>query len=144
MSVAASSDTLGPYQIPQFPLREDLLENLESRDPEEHLKHFFKFQHLQDAPAFEMPSLSPVILDILSPTQPPRPVPHQDLTNLPKLTIPCSVSAAAPTSTGPTPVRPISAAPTSTTPYSGATTTRSPLKTYLSNISNGITSGGHI
>ncbi|EHL03327.1 putative protein pob1 [Glarea lozoyensis 74030] len=46
-SVVASSDVLGPGPTPQFrPLEESSLRNVISRDPQEHVKQFIQFQHM--------------------------------------------------------------------------------------------------
>lgn len=45
-SVVASSDLLGPGQLPEFALHADVLQHLESRDPQDNVKQFLNFQHL--------------------------------------------------------------------------------------------------
>jgi hypothetical protein len=45
-SVVASSDLLGPGQLPEFALHADVLEQLEKRDPQDNVRQFLNFQHL--------------------------------------------------------------------------------------------------
>jgi len=122
-SVVASSDLLGPGQLPEFTLQEDLLRNLEQRDPQDNVKQFLSLQHLDQpyttatpieappSPPFEMfPSqhqnLSSLHLAgssyLPAPSQlpgpalhPPEytPAPHSNLKSLPRLNIPRSMSA---------------------------------------------------
>ncbi|KAM0721915.1 hypothetical protein Q7P37_002840 [Cladosporium fusiforme] len=46
-SIVASSDVFGPSQIPAFALHEGSLDQLDRRDPQENVKHFLNFQHMQ-------------------------------------------------------------------------------------------------
>lgn len=46
-SIVASSDVFGPSQIPAFALHESMLDQIDRRDPQENVKHFLNFQHLQ-------------------------------------------------------------------------------------------------
>lgn len=115
-SVVASSDLLGPGQLPEFALHEDVLDRLESRDPQENVRHFLSFQHMQTpVDAAGLPPTPPTELAEpgtmgrsesvpLFPTQychaypsmqPPlqTPPPHENLRSLPRLDIPRSASA---------------------------------------------------
>lgn len=46
-SIVASSDVFGPSQTPAFALHEGSLEQIDRRDPQENVKHFLNFQHIQ-------------------------------------------------------------------------------------------------
>jgi hypothetical protein len=46
-SIVASSDVFGPSQFPAFALQEAMLEQIDRRDPQENVKHFLNFQHMQ-------------------------------------------------------------------------------------------------
>lgn len=85
-SVVASSDLLGPGRLPALRLDEDLLRVVQTRDPQENVRQFLSFQHL-DEPA-EEPSTSPY--EMFPPLSPPgaTQAPHTNLSLLPKLTIP--------------------------------------------------------
>ena len=87
-SVVASSDLLGPGRLPALRLDEDLLRVVQTRDPQENVRQFLSFQHL-DEPA-EEPSTSPY--EMFPPLSPPGPTqaPHSNLSLLPKLTIPAT------------------------------------------------------
>ena len=99
-SVVASSDLLGPDQLPEFVLQEDMLRKIEQRDPQENVKHFLSFQHMQaptdtppspptETPTYEMfPPLHPPI----SQSAPPR-----NSRLLPRLEIPARSATAHPT-----------------------------------------------
>lgn len=95
-SVVASSDILGPGQLPAVRLNEEQLKIVQTRDPQENVRQFLSFQHMNrvtdrsveepTTPPFEMfPSLH-------SPT---NTRPHGNLSTLPKLTIPTGRSASA-------------------------------------------------
>ncbi|KAJ9668788.1 hypothetical protein H2201_001033 [Coniosporium apollinis] len=98
-SVVASSDLLGPGQLPEFALQEDYLRNFELRDPQENVKHFLTLQHMEahhmhnSPPPVEPPTTPP--LEMFPPLHPPEhtPGPHYNLKSLPKLSIPRSASA---------------------------------------------------
>lgn len=116
-SVVASSDVLGPGQLPEFALHEDVLQHLGSRDPQDNVKQFLQFQHVQSpiqdaappSPPYEMfpsKSVSPfpatipqVHHEAPAVMQPPRqsslgaPTLSTQLRGLPKLDIPRSQSA---------------------------------------------------
>lgn len=85
-SVVASSDLLGPGRLPALRLDEDRLRIVQTRDPQENVRQFLCFQHL-DEPA-EEPSKSPY--EMFPPLSPPgaTQAPHSNLSLLPKLTIP--------------------------------------------------------
>lgn len=46
-SIVASSDVFGPSQLPAFALHEGMLERIDKRDPQENVKQFLNFQHMQ-------------------------------------------------------------------------------------------------
>ncbi|EME39378.1 hypothetical protein DOTSEDRAFT_75171 [Dothistroma septosporum NZE10] len=108
-SVVASSDLLGPCQLPEFALHEDMLQHLGKRDPQDNVKQFLNFQHMQSPTSDEAPPTPPYEMfpsESVSPfpahqpqvqLQPQRyftPGPHQQLRQqLPKLDIPRSASA---------------------------------------------------
>jgi hypothetical protein len=97
-SVVASSDVLGPNTVPAFHhLEEASLRNVQQRDPQENVKQFIKFQHIDPqqatwsteeppTPPYEMfPDLqTPHIGQALATGQSP----HTGLRGLPKLAIP--------------------------------------------------------
>ena len=85
-SVVASSDLLGPGRLPALRLDEDVLRVVKTRDPQENVRQFLSFQHL-DEPA-EEPSTPPY--EMFPPLSPPgaTQAPHSNLSLLPKLTIP--------------------------------------------------------
>lgn len=107
-SIVASSDLLGPGQLPAFALHENMLARLQIRDPQENVKQFLNFQHVGQ-PQVEAPPTPPVetfpgdgfemfpnthqqaypSLKRPSLTQEP----HENLKHLPKLSIPRSASA---------------------------------------------------
>lgn len=88
-SVVASSDVLGPGTLPPFKhLEEATLANLATRDPQDNVKQFLSFQHIDMAWSSEEPATPPLEM---FPTLPPTPAaaqPHQGLRGLPKLAIP--------------------------------------------------------
>ena len=85
-SVVASSDLLGPGRLPALRLDEDVLRVVKTRDPQENVRQFLNFQHL-DEPT-EEPATSPY--EMFPPLSPPgaTQAPHSNLSLLPKLTIP--------------------------------------------------------
>ncbi len=87
-SVVASSDLLGAGRLPALRINEEALKVVESRDPQENVRHFLSFQHL-DEPAAE-PTTPPY--EMFPPLSPPRntQAPHENLSMLPKLTIPAA------------------------------------------------------
>ncbi|THV76177.1 hypothetical protein D6D28_01285 [Aureobasidium pullulans] len=107
-SIVASSDLLGPGQLPAFALHENMLSQLQSRDPQENVKQFLNFQHVGQAQveapptppldtfpgnAFEM--FPPLHQQAYPSLQRPSLTqePHENLKHLPKLAIPRSASA---------------------------------------------------
>lgn len=86
-SVVASSDLLGPGQRPPLRLDEEILRVVQSRDPQENVRQFLNFQHM-DRPAVEEPTTPPY--EMFPPLSPRR---NDNLSKLPRLTIP---SAPAP------------------------------------------------
>jgi len=46
-SIVASSDVFNPNQLPAFALHEAMLQQVDKRDPQENVKHFLNFQHMQ-------------------------------------------------------------------------------------------------
>ncbi|RDW68528.1 hypothetical protein BP5796_09185 [Coleophoma crateriformis] len=86
-SVVASSDVLGPGPIPSFQqLEEASLRNVQSRDPQDNVKQFIKFQHLNPPQQIAWSNGTPP-----SPSYemfPALPEPVNGLRNLPKLAIP--------------------------------------------------------
>lgn len=100
-SVVASSDVLGPGQMPAIQLHEEHLRIIGLRDPQENVKQFLDFQHVQPATSPpEMPS-SPAPYEMFPPLQSPvRPVAHENLQTLPKLTIPLTRAATVSPSAG--------------------------------------------
>ena len=85
-SVVASSDLLGPGRLPALRINEEALKVVESRDPQENVRQFLNFQHLDERP--EEPMTPPY--EMFPPLSPPRntQAPHGNLSMLPKLTIP--------------------------------------------------------
>lgn len=92
-SVVASSDVLGPGQRPPLRLDEQVLRVVQSRDPQENVRQFLNFQHM-DKPAVEEPTTPPY--EMFPPLSPRR---NDNLSRLPRLTIP---KAAAPDAFSPT------------------------------------------
>jgi Ni/Co efflux regulator RcnB len=83
-SVVASSDVLGPGPIPAF-LEEASLRNVQLRDPQENVKQFLKFQHMDPGQvqwSSEEPPSPPYEMF------PTLPTPHTGLRGLPRLAIP--------------------------------------------------------
>ena len=85
-SVVASSDLLGPGRLPALRINEEALKVVQMRDPQENVRQFISFQHLDQAP--EEPSTPPY--EMFPPLSPPAntQAPHGNLSRLPKLTIP--------------------------------------------------------
>lgn len=63
-SVVASSDLLGPGQLPEFDLKEDALQAVQSRDPQDNVRNFLTLQGVQQpyntATPIEAPPTPPV------------------------------------------------------------------------------------
>lgn len=85
-SVVASSDVLGPGTAPSFRyLEEASLRNVESRDPQDNVKQFIQFQHMDPYQvnwSSEVPPTPPYEMF------PALPNPHAGLSSLPRLAIP--------------------------------------------------------
>jgi len=113
-SVVASSDLLGPGQLPEFALHAGMLDRVEKRDPQDNVWQFLNFQHMHSPapPVEEKPPTPPT--DLQQPYQDPiarsssvpalfpeqyyqaypslqppaaMQAPHQNLRNLPRLDI---------------------------------------------------------
>ncbi|KAK5693579.1 hypothetical protein LTR97_010148 [Elasticomyces elasticus] len=122
-SLVASSDLLGPGQLPDFALlHSGMLDHLDLRDPQDNVRQFLNFQHLQspappldDAPrtpgdVFQTPRQSiarAASVPPLFPEQhyqaypslhppPQMPAPIQQLRHLPRLDIPTRSATAGP------------------------------------------------
>jgi hypothetical protein len=95
-SVVASSDLLGPGELPHIALQEDLLRQLDQRDAQENVKQFLNFQHIEP-PQMLQPPMSPMDgdapLEMFPSLQPPQTTPLQTLQTLPRLQIPRSNTA---------------------------------------------------
>ncbi|KAK4546160.1 hypothetical protein LTR36_002297 [Oleoguttula mirabilis] len=125
-SLVASSDLLGPGQLPDFALHASILDQLDRRDPQDNVRQFIDFQHVQSpSPPLDegplpstpggpsarqdpitrsasVPALFPEQhLQAFPSLHPPSqmPAPHQHLRHLPRLNIPRSSSAASNPST---------------------------------------------
>ncbi|KAL6716369.1 hypothetical protein ACLMJK_005935 [Lecanora helva] len=87
-SVVASSDLLGPGRLPALRINEEALKVVQTRDPQENVRQFLNFQHL-DEPE-ETPTTPPY--EMFPPLSPPNntQAPHGNLSKLPKLTIPAT------------------------------------------------------
>lgn len=85
-SVVASSDLLGPGALPALRLDEGHLRGLQARDPQENVRQFLTFQHVNESP--EEPETPPY--EMFPPLSPPdsTPAPHHGLQSLAKLAIP--------------------------------------------------------
>jgi SAM domain (Sterile alpha motif)/PH domain len=93
-SVVASSDVLGPGAYPPFQLED--LSNIPSRDPQENIKHFLQFQHVDE---FEQEGPEPTPRYEMFPEIQEVPAAHRpSLDSLPKLSIPLRSQTAVPTS----------------------------------------------
>lgn len=93
-SVVASSDVLGPGTLPAIGhLEEEALASLQSRDPQDNVKQFLNFQHVDMAWSSEEPATPPY--EMFPNIPPPTAVyPHQGLRTLPKLAIPAERAPA--------------------------------------------------
>jgi hypothetical protein len=88
-SVVASSDVLGPGQLPQFHLSPEMLSEVKPRDPQENVRQFLSFQHVPPPPIDEPPTPP---LELFPNMDSPRV--HENLRNLPRLTIPAQAEEA--------------------------------------------------
>ncbi|PGH03947.1 hypothetical protein GX51_03784 [Blastomyces parvus] len=88
-SVVASSDVLGPGHLPEFQLNAENLNGVQPRDPQENVRQFLSFQHVNNSGYHE--SSPPMeMFPTLSPPESSQPALHManNLRNLPKLMIP--------------------------------------------------------
>ncbi|KAK7532247.1 SAM and PH domain-containing protein [Phyllosticta citribraziliensis] len=98
-SVVASSDLMGPGQLPDisYPLEEAALRGVQSRDPQENVKQFLNFQHVDPPHMQQFPEDQPTTppYEMFPPLHFPEQSagPHANLKNLPRLNIPRSASA---------------------------------------------------
>lgn len=83
-SVVASSDVLGPTQLPALRLDENHLRVIQTRDPQENVRQFLNFQHMEQP----VEQTSPLEMFPLLSLPGCTPAPHSNLRTLPKLTIP--------------------------------------------------------
>ncbi|KKZ66641.1 hypothetical protein EMCG_00204 [[Emmonsia] crescens] len=88
-SVVASSDVLGPGQTPEFQLNAENLNGVQPRDPQENVRQFLTFQHVNSS-AYDESNLPMEMFPPLSPPESSQPALHtaNNLRNLPKLMIP--------------------------------------------------------
>ncbi|KAK2805788.1 hypothetical protein FQN50_006064 [Emmonsiellopsis sp. PD_5] len=89
-SLVASSDVLGPGHTPEFQLNAENLNGVKPRDPQENVRQFLSFQHVNSPVCNDS---SPQRLEMFPPLSPPessQPAVHMatNLRNLPKLMIP--------------------------------------------------------
>ncbi|KAI4217647.1 MAG: hypothetical protein LQ351_000243 [Letrouitia transgressa] len=89
-SVVASSDVLGPGQRPPLRLDEDVLRVVKSRDPQENVRQFLNFQHMEKPVEESHPESPPY--EMFPPLSPRR---NNNLSKLPKLTIPAPAQQEA-------------------------------------------------
>ncbi|KAL8743057.1 MAG: hypothetical protein Q9190_004544 [Brigantiaea leucoxantha] len=82
-SVVASSDLLGPGHRPPLRLDEDVLRVVKSRDPQENVRQFLSFQHMEKPVEEKHPDSPPY--EMFPPLSPRR---NDNLSKLPRLTIP--------------------------------------------------------
>lgn len=128
-SVVASSAALAPELMPEISLQEELLQHIESRDPQENVKQFLSLQGLEPPDMYHTPIESPPTppLDLFPPLQPPAftQAPHAQLKSLPRLAIPRSASA-----------NPSYRPPNSADPYLEPESAFSPCRTAVSPLGN--------
>jgi len=106
-SVVASSDVLGPGYAPSIHhLEEASLKALESRDPQEHVKQFIQFQHMDPTQVNWSSEVPPTPPYEMFPTIPPQQQPHARLQALPRLAIPPPRPAPPPRSASAQPFSP--------------------------------------
>ena len=88
-SVVASSDLLGPGRLPALRINEEALKVVQTRDPQENVRQFLNFQHLDEPAEPEQGPPTPPY-EMFPPLSPPSntQAPHGNLSRLPKLTIP--------------------------------------------------------
>lgn len=115
-SMVASSDVLGQSQLPNIALHPDMLDQVEKRDPQDNVRQFLAFQHMQspnDAPPSPPPELAEpgsisrsgsvplfpahhfqAYPSLNAPMRSHTPGPRDNLKALPRLQIPRSQTAA--------------------------------------------------
>ena len=88
-SVVASSDLLGQGRLPALRINEEALKVVQTRDPQENVRQFLSFQHLDEQSEQEEAPTTPPY-EMFPPLSPPSntQAPHGNLSRLPKLTIP--------------------------------------------------------
>ncbi|PGH27030.1 hypothetical protein AJ80_01215 [Polytolypa hystricis UAMH7299] len=89
-SLVASSDVLGPGAIHAFELNAENLNGVQPRDPQENVRQFLSFQHVNSPGLPEVKQQPLEMFPPLSPPQSSMPAVHMatNLKNLPKLQIP--------------------------------------------------------
>jgi SAM domain (Sterile alpha motif) len=89
-SVVASSDVLGPGNLPHFDITPEKLSKIAPRDPQENVQQFLSFQHLHSTSPVNAPSPPPAnsASYAASPPRKPALALADHLRHLPKLTIP--------------------------------------------------------
>ena len=88
-SIVASSDLLGPGRLPALRINEEALRVVQTRDPQENVRQFLNFQHMNEPIEAEREPTTPPY-EMFPPLSPPQntQAPHGNLSMLPKLTIP--------------------------------------------------------
>ncbi|KAK3941542.1 hypothetical protein QBC46DRAFT_340461 [Diplogelasinospora grovesii] len=96
-SVVASSDVMGPGDVPSFQyLKEATLRSIQQRDPQDNVRQFLDFQHTQVQASSEIPPTPPFeIFPQNAHQQPPQNL-QAGLRTLPKLAIPSSQTPPVP------------------------------------------------
>jgi hypothetical protein len=89
-SVVASSDVLGPSSLSYFDITPEKLSEIAPRDPQENVRQFLSFQHVQSASPVNAPSPPPASSASFTTSPPRKPALAlaEHLRHLPKLTIP--------------------------------------------------------
>lgn len=92
-SVVASSDVLGPAQQPDLKLNAENLNGVQPRDPQENVRQFLTFQHMDSPPTQGDDDSNQTELEMFPPLGPPdssSPTAHMaaNLRSLPRLAIP--------------------------------------------------------
>lgn len=95
-SVVASSDVLGPGQLPAVRLDEERLKVVQTRDPQENVRQFLNFQHMDRSMERSVDEPTTPPYEMFPALHSPKNIrPHENLRSLPKLTIPNGRSASA-------------------------------------------------
>jgi len=107
-SVVASSDILGPSEIPAVCITPERLNEVDARDPQENVRQFLSFQHMHSPSPANDPSPPPAASAsfVASPRRASPPPLAEHLRSLPKLTIPLDPAAqtSQPATTARTPI----------------------------------------